>query len=148
MATEIQVKRYAAYYRGWCQAFGEHEAHIIESADINWLYGEEAIGLMMSRSLQRRLTRHLLGRGAGDPVIQLMSERIQIRDETLDMSSEADRTGLSRIRSLFNSGLLVHMYLTSHVYYPAGTRIITFSTRKPIPIMYKEITPLCVRLSE
>jgi hypothetical protein len=79
---------------------------------------------------------------------RIMPELIQLREETLDMASEADRTGLSRIRSLFNSGLLVHMYLTSHVYYPAGTRIITFSTRKPVPIMYKEIIPLCVRLSE
>jgi len=148
MSTEIQIKRYAAYYRGWCQAFGEHEANIVEQADLNWLYGEEAIGLMMSSPLQKRLTRHLLGRGSDPPVIQIMSTRILLKDEPLVMNSEADRIGLSRIRALFNSGLSVHMYLTSHVFYPAGTRIITFSTRKPVPILYKEIDPLHILLCD
>jgi len=148
MSTEIQIKRYAAYYRGWCQAFGEHEANIAEEAGLNWLYGKEAIGLMMSSSLQKRLTRHLLGRGSHTPNIQIMSGRILLNDELLIMESEADRTGLFRIRGLFNSGLLVHMYLTSHVYYPAGTRIITFSTRKPMAILYKEIGPLHILLCD
>lgn len=64
------------------------------------------------------------------------------------MASEVDRTGLFRIRGLFNSVLLVHMYLTSHVYYPTGTRIITFSTRKPMAILYKEIGPLHIMLCD
>lgn len=51
MTTEILIKRYGASYRGWGQAFGEHEANIAEEADLNWLYREEAFGLMISSSL-------------------------------------------------------------------------------------------------
>jgi len=146
--TEIQVKRYAAFYRGWCQAFGEHEGEIEEGADINWIYGEEAIGLVMSKELQKRFMRRILARGREHPWIELRKGCICLEDELFSMESDADRKGLSRIRALFGSGLRIHMYLTSHFFYPSGTRIITFSTHKPLPIMYKEIKPIQVRLSE
>jgi hypothetical protein len=146
--TEVQVKRYAAFYRGWCQAFGEHEGEIEEGADINWIYGEGAIGLVMSKELQKHFMRHLLARGREHPWIELRKGCIFLEDERFSMKSDADRKGLSRIRALFGSGLRIHMYLTSHFYYPSGTRIITFSTHKPLPIMYKEINPIQVRLSE
>jgi hypothetical protein len=148
MMAEIQIKRYAAFYRGWCQAFGEHEGEIEEGADINWIYGEGAIGLVMSKDIQKRFMRYMLLKGGENPGIELRKGCIYLNDEKIVMASAADRKGLSRIRALFGSGLLIHMYLTSHFYYPSGTRIITFSTRKPLPIVYKEINPVSVRLSE
>jgi len=44
MMTEYVLKRYAAYYRGWCQAFGEHESVPGEDTGISWLFGENQIG--------------------------------------------------------------------------------------------------------
>ena len=148
MPNELQVKRYAAFYRGWCQAFGEHEGEIEESADLNWIYSEQAIGLVMSSSLQKRLMRRLLGKGRERPCITLASNGFTVEREWINLSSEPDIRGLERVRALLSSGLLVHMFMTSHFYYPSGTRIITFSTRKPLPIMYKEIQPLCVRMQD
>ncbi len=36
----------------------------------------------------------------------------------------------------------IHMFLCSHFIYSPRTRIITFSQKKPTPIMYKEMPPL------
>ncbi len=40
----------------------------------------------------------------------------------------------------------LHLYLTYHFMYPSGTRIVTLSQRKPLPIIYKEIRPMDIRL--
>jgi hypothetical protein len=148
MSDEIEVKRYASYYRGWCQAFGEHDGDVEESADLNWIYSEQAIGMVMSPTLQKRLMRHLLGKGKEAPRITLSSRGLKVGEEWICLESETDLRGLGRIQALLNSGLLIHMYMTSHFYYPAGTRIITFSTRKPLPIMYREISPLHILFSD
>jgi hypothetical protein len=34
------------------------------------------------------------------------------------------------------------MYLTYHLIYPPGTRIITLSRKAPLPLLYKEMAPL------
>ena len=148
ISDEIQIKRYAAFYRGWCQAFGEHDGEIEESADINWIYSEAAIGMVMSPTLQKRFMRHLLGKENAQPRIILASRSIKVGEESISLESETDVRGLARMQALLNSGLLIHMYMSSHFYYPAGTRIITFSTRKPLPIMYREISPLYIQLSD
>jgi hypothetical protein len=148
MSEEIQVKRYASFYRGWCQAFGEHDGEIEESVDFNWIYGEEAIGMLLSTRLQRRLIRHLIGRGNEQPCIVLSSSGLQVGEDWICLESETDIRGLERMRSLFSSGQPVHMFMTSHFCYPSGTRIVTFSTRKPLPIVYKEIPPLNIELVE
>lgn len=148
MTTEIFIKRYAAFYRGWCQAFGEHEGEVQEDADINWIYGEEAIGLILSRTLQKRFMRHLLRGRHEHTDLWLRRECLCMGQERVVLASEADRDGLSRIHTLFDSGQDIHMYLTSHFYYPAGTRIITFSTHRPLPILYKEIKPVQIRLED
>lgn len=142
ISDEIQVKRYAAFYRGWCQAFGEHDGEIEESADFNWIYSEVAIGMVMSPRLQKRFMKHLLGKENTQPRIILASRSIKVGEEWMPLESETDLRGLSRMQALLSSGLRIHMYMSSHFYYPAGTRIITFSTRKPLPIMYREISPL------
>ena len=148
ISDEIEIKRYAAYYRGWCQAFGEHEGEVEESADINWIYSEQSIGMVMSPVLQKRLMRHLIGKGNAEPSITLSSRGLEVGGEWISLESETDVHGLERIQALLNSGLLIHMYMTSHFYYPAGTRIITFSPRKPLTIMYREIPPLHIQISD
>lgn len=148
MATEKLVKRYAAYYRGWCQAFGEHEA-VEEASDISWLHSKDAVGMILAPKLKRLILKELLGTHGSRPVVELPSscKYIQFRDMCVPLAAGGPRSGLERLVSLFRDGVDVHMFLTYHIYYPGGTRIVTFSRRKPLPIFYKEITPLRVRVA-
>jgi len=40
----------------------------------------------------------------------------------------------------------IHVFLTSHLLYGSGSRIITFSSKKPLSIIYKEIGTMRIRL--
>ena len=60
MTTEYVLKRYAAYYRGWCQAFGEHESVPGEDTGISWLFGENQIGFISPREQTKLLLREIL----------------------------------------------------------------------------------------
>ena len=53
---------------------------------------------------------------------------------------------LETMRGLLTTGRDFHVYLTSHLMYGTGARIITLSTRKPLSIIYKEIGTLRIRL--
>ena len=61
-----------------------------------------------------------------------------------DIADPKDLAALSRFREFFRCRDDIHMFLTSHFCYPPGTRIITFSKKKPLIIMYKEIEPLAL----
>ncbi len=55
---------------------------------------------------------------------------------------EAERYYARQIRSFILNSKELHMFLCSHFCYPPHTRIITFSRKKPLAIMYKEFAPL------
>ena len=55
------IKRYNAYYHGWCLAFGEHTANFDEERDVNCLLGEDRIGLILSPGLRKQAQREFLG---------------------------------------------------------------------------------------
>jgi hypothetical protein len=40
------------------------------------------------------------------------------------------------------------MFLTYHLIYPPGTRIITVSSKPPLGLLYREMEPLTVVVSE
>jgi hypothetical protein len=42
----------------------------------------------------------------------------------------------------------VHMFLSYHLIYPPGTRIITVSRRSPLPLLYKEMAPLPISVCD
>ena len=62
-----------------------------------------------------------------------------MRQLTID---EAERENVRRIREFILESSELHMFLCSHFCYPPRTRIITFSRKKPLAIMYKEMLPL------
>jgi hypothetical protein len=47
-----------------------------------------------------------------------------------------------RLKAFLLRGEEMHMFLCSHLIYPSRTRILTFATKKPLIIMYKEMQPL------
>ncbi|GMR07024.1 MAG: hypothetical protein BMS9Abin26_0026 [Gammaproteobacteria bacterium] len=146
MAKKFEIKRYSAYFRDWCQAFGEHEGEYLEDRDINWLFGEDQLGLILSPALKKGLYRELLGTRELAPVLTLTPESASIGNTQMDFSTGYERQGATVLRSLLDDRHMTHMYLTYHIMYPHGVRIITFSHKTPLTILYKAIDPVVIEL--
>ncbi len=147
MAYERTIKRYSAYYAGWCVAFGEHEIDFDEKADIQWVSGDSTkIGITLSPRLRKLFIRALLGKHDDMPEVVLGEHWAQVGRFEYSFSREKDRATFENFRSFFRCPEEIHMFLTSHFCYPQGTRIITFCKKKPLLIMYKEIEPLRLKI--
>jgi hypothetical protein len=136
------VRRYNAYYQGWCMAFGEHDAVYHDDWNINWLFAEDRIGLAIASELRKRISRELLGQRDKAPVVVLSDDLVKINRLHYLLIDEAERENVRRIREFILESSELHMFLCSHFCYPPRTRIITFSRKKPLAIMYKEMLPL------
>jgi len=146
MAYERIIRRYSAYYMGWCQAFGEHDITFAEDEEMKWLFGDRQIGIALPPRLRKQALKEIIGQETMTPLMTLSNDCVAINDFKYPIILSSDKTGLEKIRNLFEINSDVHMYLTSHFCYPPGTRILTFSQKKPLIIMYKEIEPLTVRM--
>jgi len=142
MAFDRLIKRYSAYYSGWCVSFGEHKAVYDEDRDINWLHGESQVGLALAPKLKRILVKELLGKHVDIPEITLTDTYVKINDQCYKFRTEDDEREMSALKDFFEAPDAIHMFLTSHFCYPPGTKIITFAAKPPLIIMYKEIKPL------
>jgi hypothetical protein len=142
------IKRYNAYYKGWCLAFGEHSGDYDESRDINWLYGEDRIGLILSTELRKRAQHELLGHPSSVPALQLTEHSVSFNAFDYPLKDESDLENLQKFRQFLRSHQEIHMFLSSHLIYPPRTRILTFATQKPLIIMYKEMQPLRLILEQ
>jgi hypothetical protein len=136
------IKRYNAYYYGWCLAFGEHTADYDEKRDINCLFGEERIGLILSPGLRKHAQRELLDHHKKIPEIALSDDIVRMNEFIYRLKNDMDRICVQRLKDFLLSGPDLHMFLCSHLFYPSGTRIITFAKKKPLIIMYKKMQPL------
>ena len=136
------IRRYNAYYHGWCLAFGEHEASYEEDQDINWLFGEDRMGMVLAPRLRRLLFRELLGQHERIPELTLLDDAVKIKQLSYRLSDEPSKGGMRYFLKFLLGGTDFHMFLSSHFCYPAGTRIVTFANKKPLGIMYKEMQPM------
>ncbi len=145
---EREIRRYSAYYFGWCQAFGEHDAFEgDEEHHTQWLVGEQSVGMILPGRVRRTFLRDLLDSKDGEATVELNAgaQQMRVNRSQYDVTSE-NSVGLQRLHDLISSPGEVHLFLTHHIYYPAGTRIITFSHVKPLIIMYKEVAALTLRM--
>jgi hypothetical protein len=140
---ETAIKRYAAYFFGWCQSFGEHEVTFEENKDINWLFGESKVGIIVSPKIRRLFLKAILKQK--QPNVILSATQIEV-DNALYSVREEDRHNLERAMALLETYEKIHMFLANHFCYPSPTKIITFSAKKPLLILYKEITPVTVKI--
>lgn len=136
------VKRYNAYYQGWCLAFGEHTADYGEDRDISWLFGEEKVGMIFSPKLLKRAQREFLGNPEKIPQFAMSDGSLRLNNFTYLLPDEIDKHNVKRLKDFLLNSHELHMFLSSHLIYPPRTRIITFARKKPIIIMYKEMQPL------
>lgn len=148
MPFERTVRRYTAYFRGWCQAFGEHDLVAPQDEGINWLLGEKQIGFILPGALTRSLYREVLGKQRSSPLLDINAERVRVGEFRQVLPAIWQEQGLKVFTELMQVENDLHLYLTYHFVYPSGTRIVTFSQRKPLPIIYKEIKTMDIRLVE
>lgn len=142
---ERELKRYSAYFRGWCQAFGEHESLSDHDNDIHWLITEQQAGFVLPQPMTRQMYREVLLRETAPPL--LFSPRgVAVGNFSLPLTREFETRILDAIESILGNGLEFHVYLTSHLLYGTNARIITMSARKPLGIIYKQIGTIRLRL--
>ena len=141
---ELTVSRYSAYFRGWCQAFGEHEESFDEAREINWLCAAHQVGLVLTDELRKRFQRKLLRDKS--PALLLSRMQVELGDSIYPLTREQDIEGMGTLMDLLRRDEPTHLYLTYHLLYPQGTRILTFSKKSPLAIIYKQMRPLKVVL--
>ncbi|MGD2056023.1 MAG: hypothetical protein PVJ15_04380 [Gammaproteobacteria bacterium] len=145
MSLDRELQRYAAYFRGWCQAFGEHRSIPGEDMAISWLIGDDQFGFILPRQLTRSLYRGVLGKRE-PPVLTISRSEVRAGDFHYPVSAPSDRPGLEAMQQFLEDTSELHVFLSSHFMYGSGTRIITLARKKPLAIIYKEIGPMRLRL--
>jgi len=145
MLVQRVIKRYAAYFRGWCQAFGEHESIPGEEGGITWLLTENQVGFILPQHITKPLNREMLWQNP-TPTIILSRERFAAGSLILPLTGWYDSRGVDAIERMLRQGEEFHFFLTSHFMYGTGTRILTLSTKAPLPIIYKEIGKMYIKV--
>lgn len=146
MTQGQQIRRYAAYFKGWCQAFGEHEGLFTNDESISWLFGDDQIGMIVPQDLGKKLFREVLGNKPNSPILTLRPDCVFIGKFHHHFSTPADIEGASKLLNLLESADEIHLYLSYHFMYSQGTRIITFARHSPWGLIYKEIDPMQLQL--
>jgi hypothetical protein len=148
VTAERMIQRYAAFFRGWAQAFGEHRSLGDPAAGMRWLVGDDQVGLILNPGLKRLLYPLFLYRSElAAPTAMLRPDGLVI-DTTLIPLVGAAPTPLSQILELIGRPGPLHLYQTYHLIYPSGTRILTLSARAPLPILYRELAPVRLLIEE
>jgi hypothetical protein len=145
MTHERRVRRYAAYFKGWCQAFGEHESFTDEASGISWLYNESQIGFILPATLTKALYREVL-RGQECPVLVISGNSARVGDVSFVFPAGQENLIRSGIRKLLEASSDPCVFLTSHFMYGTRTRIMTLSDSRPLSIIYKAIGDMRIRL--
>jgi hypothetical protein len=143
---ERELIRYSAYFKGWCQAFGEHEGIRCRESGIDWLLADHQLGLVLPRESIKPLYREVLLHKR-TPTLTFRDDCIEVGALRIGLEKKQEQKALDAIAEILGSPQAVHLYLTSHLLYGGGNRIITFSNRKPLLIIYKVIGTMRVRLA-
>lgn len=142
VTAEHMIRRYAAFFRGWAQAFGEHRALGDATGGMRWLIGDDQVGLIVQPVLKRLLYPLFLHRpGLTEPAVTLGPAGIDIGTTRIPLAAEGP-TPVPQILELITRPGPLHLYQTYHLIYPPGTRILTLSARAPLGILYRELAPL------
>ena len=142
---ERELIRYSAYFKGWCQAFGEHEGIQCRESGIDWLLADHQIGLVLPADTVKSLRREVLLQKL-TPSLTFREDCIQVGELRIPLEKQQEQRALEAVAEILSSPQAVHLYLTSHLLYGGGNRIITFSNKKPLLIIYKVIGTMRVRM--
>ena len=144
MSASRPIRRYSAYFKNWAQAFGEHRGQWHDGRMLNWLIGDDQLGLILTPLVKRALFREVLGHHLEEVELRVSPEAIALGG--LQAPREpGDGEVMRFLRWLLDAPGDLHLYLTYHLIYPSGTRILTLSRKAPMPIFYREIPPLRIQ---
>ncbi len=141
MMESRSIRRYAAYFKNWAQAFGEHRGHWHDGRLLNWLIGDDQLGLILTPVVRRALFREILGHHLNEVDLTIGPDTIAL-GRLRAPREPGDGEVVRFLRWLLDAPGDLHLYLTYHLIYPPGTRILTLSRKSPMPIFYREIAPL------
>jgi inosine/xanthosine triphosphatase len=142
---ERDIKRYSAYFRGWCQTFGEHESIPGDENGIHWLLADQQAGFILPKALTKSLYREVLLHPEA-PTMKIRGHDIQIGSFEFTLQKNQEQRILQRIQDILAQGEEFHVFLTSHFMYGTDARIITLSSKKPLGIIYKEVGHMRIRM--
>ena len=144
---EKKIRRYSAFIPRWCQAFGDHAPDPGgEGRAVEWLLGADSVGVVVLPEIRRFLTHELLG--AQQPALELGERFVRLNQRTYAEMNILGHPGYTALRQLLLAADDAYMFLTYHLIYPPGTRIITISRKPPLPLLYKEMAPLPITVSD
>jgi hypothetical protein len=144
---EREVKRYAAYFRGWCQTFGEHESIADHDNEIYWLLTESQAGFVLPKNYLRQLYRAVLLHEKAPP-LTFRRYLVDVGEFNFSLTPKYEDLIHETINRILSGSDELHVYLTSHFMYGTNARIITLSAKKPLSIIYKEIGSMRIRLEQ
>ena len=146
VSSQRKVQRYAAYFKGWCQAFGEHENLSRKEHGINWLLARHQVGFILPEKLTKALYREVLGKQRESPKLTISQDCVRVGQFHYRLSATEDQLGIDALRQIVGNPDDLYLYLTYHFLYQSGTRIITLSRKQPLAIIYKQISPMYIEL--
>lgn len=147
VSSPRKVQRYAAYFKGWCQTFGEHENLSRQEHAINWLLAEHQVGFILPKALTKALYREMLGRQNDSPTLTISQDCVRVGEFRYTLSATGDKPGIDALRQMLEKPDDLHLYQTYHFLYQSGSRIITLSRKQPLAIIYKQISPMHIKLN-
>lgn len=142
---EREIKRYSAYFRGWCQTFGEHESMPGGENGINWLLADHQVGFILPKKLTRSLYREVLLHPEA-PAMNIDGNTVRIGSFEFNLQENQQQRTLETIEGILQHGKEFHVFLTSHFMYGTDARIMTLSSKKPLTIIYKEVGSMLIRV--
>jgi hypothetical protein len=112
---------------------------------IDWLLADHQLGLVLPSDMVKSLHREVLLRRR-TPSLIFRDECIEVGALRIPLERKREQKALDAVAEILASPEAVHLYLTSHLLYGGGNRIITFSNRKPLLIIYKVIGTMRVSM--
>ena len=146
MTDEYELQRFSAYFRGWCQAFGEHKSLPGGTNGISWLLSENQVGFILPQYMTKPIYREVL-RTIEAPTLVLSDNSVQIGKLQYELAEFSDHPAMAAIKDVLESDTETHLFLTSHFMYGPGAKIITLSNKRPLSIIYKEIGRMRIRVN-
>lgn len=142
---EREIKRYSAYFKGWCQTFGEHESIPGDENGINWLLADHQAGFILPKKLTKSLYREVLLHPEA-PTMKIKGNTVKIGSFEFTLQKSQEERTLETIEQILENGKEFHVFLTSHFMYGTDARIMTLSSKKPLAIIYKEVGSMRIRV--
>jgi hypothetical protein len=107
--------------------------------------GADCVGVIVLPEIRYRLMHELLGENPGTRVHR---RSVRLNRHDYDEVEVLGHPGYAALRELLLGSEEAHMFLTYHLIYPPGTRIITVSRKPPLGLLYKEMAPLPITVCE